>query len=154
MSHEVRTIGPEEAPAAEELLRAAFAPYIRKLGRQPRPNAYDWLAAACGEARVYGAYRGNEPAGVAIVAKEATVWTVDQVAVAPSQQGKGIGSLLLQHIEADARRAGVATLSLDTAAIMTDLLRLYERHGFRETHRGLPQHGLDQHLRVFMTKSL
>ena len=91
---------------------------------------------------------------MAIVVKEPTAWTVDQVAVAPSQQGKGTGSLLLQHIEAEARKANVSSLCLDTAAIMIHLLRLYERHGFRETHRALPKHGLDQHLRVFMTKSL
>ena len=37
---------------------------------------------------------------------------------------------------------------------MTDLLRLYRRHGFKVVRKSLPKHGRDDHIRVFMHKAL
>jgi hypothetical protein len=48
----------------------------------------------------------------------------------------------------------VKSVSLQTAEMMSDLLRLYSRHGYLETRRALPAHGDDRHLRVHMKKLL
>ena len=61
---------------------------------------------------------------------------------------------LPRHVEAEAWPAGASSLHLDTAAMMSDLLRLYDRHGFKEVRRGPPGHGRDRHIRVFMEKRL
>ncbi len=49
---------------------------------------------------------------------------------------------------------GVATLRLDTVEFMSDLLRLYRRHGFEVAEKGLPKHGRDNFMRVFMRKNI
>ena len=92
--------------------------------------------------------------GVAITIRDTVGWTLEQVAVAPQCQGSGIGSRLIGHVEVEARRSGARFLYLDTAAMMTDLLRLYRRLDFDERRRGLPEHGRDGHQRVYMRKRL
>jgi hypothetical protein len=52
------------------------------------------------------------------------------------------------------RRDQMKALSLQTAEMMSDLVRLYNRHGFLETRKALPEHGDDKHLRVQMKKVL
>lgn len=69
-------------------------------------------------------------------------------------QGEGIGSWLIKQIEAVAREKRLKSLSLETAEIISDLLRLYTRHGFKEVQRDLPEHGDDEYLRVHMSNLL
>jgi len=154
MTGDIETLNPKDRAAAERLLRDAFAPYVAKLGRRQAPDAYEWLPEALAEGRVYGLRDGPSLIGVAITIRDTAGWTLDQVAVAPEYQGSGIGSRLIGHVEAEARRHGAPVLFLDTAAMMTDLLRLYRRLGFEERHRGLAEHGCDDHERVYMQKRL
>ena len=150
----MRAVEAGDAQSAEALLRAAFAPYVRRLGREQTPDAYAWIASALRDGRMHGAYQDANLVGVAVTCQTEDGWVLDQIAVEPALQGTGTGSALLRHIEAHARARGTHSLSLDTATIMTELRRLYERHGFRETRRGLPSHGKDEHERVYMTKTI
>ncbi len=151
---ELRPVTPSEAKHCEAILRSAFGVYVQKLGRSQSENAYDWLPDAIAEQRVLCGHLGGRIVGVAIFNDDSLSRTIEQIAVAPEQQGRGIGSVLLNHLQKDAVAAGFKTLHLDTAEMMTDLLRLYERHGFRIIRRGPPTHGRDPHVRVFMEKSL
>jgi len=154
MPGDIETLEPKDRVAAERLLRRAFAPYVAKLGRRQAPNAYEWLPEFLAEGWVFGLRNGGALVGVAITIRETAGWTLEQVAVAPESQGLGIGSRLIGHVEAEARRHGAPVLFLDTAAMMTDLLRLYRRLGFEERRRGLAEHGRDDHERVYMQKRL
>ena len=153
----LRLVAPGEAAEAEALLYEAFTSFARKLGREPSRDWYTRLPRSIADGCVYGAFSGGAAGGligVAAVTRDGADWTIDKVGVAPSMQGAGIGSRLLRHVEAEARAAGASSLHLDTAAMMTDLLRLYDRHGFKEVRRGPPDHGRDRHIRVFMEKRL
>ena len=66
---------------------------------------------------------------------------------------KSLG-LIPMVVEQTARGDQVTALSLQTAEMMSDLLRLYRRHGFLLTRKALPTHGRDNHLRVHMLKRL
>ena len=44
-------------------------------------------------------------------------------------------------------------MSLYTAEMMENLVRLYRHHGFEIVHRGPPDHGKDAHVRVHMVKA-
>ncbi len=149
-----RPLDPGQTTRAEALLRVAFGPYVQRLGREQGPEAYSWLPAAIGDGRVYGAFDGDNLVGVVITEPNDSGWALDQIVVDPARQGGGIGSWLLGQVETEARAAGATALFLDTAAMMTDLLRLYARHGFEEIRRDLPKHGRDSHLRVYMHKRL
>ncbi len=54
-----------------------------------------------------------------------------QFAVEPLEQGQGIGSTLVDLVEQLALLRGVEHLALDTSEGATELIRFYERRGFR-----------------------
>jgi ribosomal protein S18 acetylase RimI-like enzyme len=75
---------------------------------------------------------------------------LDNIAVAPGQQGKGHGRRLLEFAEAEAMRRGWNQIHLYTNALMTENIALYRRIGYTETAR-VTEKGFD---RVYMTKRL
>jgi GNAT superfamily N-acetyltransferase len=60
---------------------------------------------------------------------------IEAVAVAGSARGKGVGSALLQEVEALARRDGMEALALEVVDTNPDAMRLYERLGFEPEGR-------------------
>ncbi len=143
---------PSQRGAINRLMLAAFTPYVMKLGRGPESGPYPWLDAAIESGNAHVALHGSEIVGLVTTTRRGDELVIDQLGVAPARQGDGIGGWLLGQIEQTARRDGAKALSLQTAEIMPDLLRLYARHGFEETRRELPDHGDDDYLRVHMTK--
>ena len=61
------------------------------------------------------------------------VLVVDQLAVAPSARGKGVGTLLLEAAEARGRAMGVPTMALSVISENEGAIRLYERMGYVRT---------------------
>jgi GNAT superfamily N-acetyltransferase len=76
-------------------------------------------------ARIVGAVRGRI---------DGRLCRVGTLAVAPDVQGEGIGTALMDAIEEEVRDRvdGLAVFTGDRSAVN---LRLYRRHGYRETHR-------------------
>ena len=60
---------------------------------------------------------------------------VENVAVAESERGCGLGGRLLDLADERAREAGLGEVRLYTNAAMTENLAYYPRRGFRETGR-------------------
>ncbi len=60
------------------------------------------------------------------------VASVGQFAVAPEHQHRGIGTLLGTLTEQRSRELGARYLALDTSERATDLIAIYEAHGFRQ----------------------
>ncbi len=54
--------------------------------------------------------------------------------VSPAHRSRGLGSVLVSFIIAEARRMGYKRMYLDSDAAMESALRLYKKHGFREIH--------------------
>lgn len=55
---------------------------------------------------------------------------LNNVAILPRFRGRGIGTALLQHVLAEARRLGAKRATLEVRASNEGALRLYERLGF------------------------
>ena len=136
------------------LMQDAFTPYVKKLGGSPIAGPYPWLEAAIESGDVYVALDGSHILGVVTTTRRSDALIIGQLGIDPARQREGIGSWLLERIEQAARSEQVTVISLQTAEMMTDLLRLYARHGFRETRKARPAHGDDEHLRVHMEKRL
>ena len=60
------------------------------------------------------------------------VLSIGRLAVVPDMQGRGIGTRLLEAVEA---RSDAAEATLFTGALSVANLRLYQRLGYVETHR-------------------
>lgn len=132
---EPRRARPEDALALRDLVRAAYAKYVPRLGREPAPMKDDYAARIeAGQAWVLeenGAF-----AGALILEDEPDGLMLYNIAVAPDAQGKGVGKRLIAFTEAEARRRGYALLRLYTNELMVENVAMYPRLGFTETHRG------------------
>jgi ribosomal protein S18 acetylase RimI-like enzyme len=88
--------------------------------------------------------------GLVAVGETEEGFAVENVAVDPDHQGRGLGRTLLELAEAEARRAGHDSIYLFTHEKMTENQALYARIGYVEYDRR-SEHGLS---RVFMRKQL
>lgn len=144
-----RRARPEEAETIRALVRAAYAAYVPRIGREPGPMTDDYAARiAHGEAWILE--QDGAPVGVLVLEDRPGALQLDNIAIAPAAQGKGIGRRLIAFAEAEARRRGRALLTLYTHEKMTENLAMYPRLGFTETHRA-EQAGFR---RVFFEKRL
>ena len=155
-----RTATVSEGKEVSRVIRAAFAPYIRALGREWAAEgtaafAEEWERGKAEAARgdIYVAVEGERIVGVVRTKPQEKDLYIHQIAVDPARQGSGVGSWLLQRIDEVARARGLGGLSLETAEMAVANIRLYQRHGFEIVSRGPPAHGLDPHTRVHMVKS-
>lgn len=146
---EPRRARPEEAEKLRALVRAAYARYMPRLGREPAPMLDDYAARiAAGQAWILE--EDGTPLGVLVLEDQAGALLLCNIAIAPEAQGKGIGRRLITFTEAEARRRGHALLRLYTNELMVENVAMYPRLGFIETHRG-PEAG---HRRVYFEKRL
>ena len=136
------------------LMQDAFTPYVQKLDGRSISGPYPWLKAAIQNGDVYVVLEQAKIIGFVTSKYENRHFYIDQIGIAPTQQGKGIGSWLLNNIENIARQKQATFMKLNTAEMMENLVRLYRRHGFVEISKSLPMHGEDEHMRVHMEKCL
>lgn len=88
--------------------------------------------------------------GVLVLCIKDEGFLLDVIAVEPHAQGKGIGKLLLETAESEARRQGFTSIYLYTHEKMTENQLLYKKIGYVEYDRRV-EHGLR---RVYMRKEL
>jgi ribosomal protein S18 acetylase RimI-like enzyme len=90
-----------------------------------------------GGARVFVAYDGKQPLGVAICLvgfssfRGKPLVNIHDIAVRPEARGQGIGRLLLQAVEADARQLGCCKVTLEVRSDNVRAMGLYQSVGFR-----------------------
>ena len=151
---QLRPAHSAEVGAVTALVRAAYASWVPRIGREPAPMTADYAGAiARGEVVVLegaGLEDAGDLVGVLVLIPEATALMIENVAVAPAFQGRGHGRTLLAFAEQTARASGYARLLLYTNAAMTENIALYARGGFAET-RCVTEHGLH---RVYMEKPI
>ena len=87
--------------------------------------------------------------GVLVLVARSDHLLLENIAVTPTAQGRGIGNELLAFAEDNARRRGLDQIRLYTHETMIENLAYYARHGYTETHRA-EEHGFR---RVFLSKT-
>jgi ribosomal protein S18 acetylase RimI-like enzyme len=83
------------------------------------------------------AQRAGETVGLIVLAQDEEGFLVDNVAVDPRHQGRGVGRALLAHADAAAREGGFDSIYLYTHELMTENIELYRRLGYVEYDRRL-----------------
>jgi ribosomal protein S18 acetylase RimI-like enzyme len=81
------------------------------------------------------AVEGGEVIGFVILIAQPGYLLLDNVAVRPDVQCRGIGTRLLDLAEDHARNLHLGEVRLYTNEAMTENLSYYPRHGYVETHR-------------------
>ncbi len=119
------------ADAAElrRLTRAAYAKWVPLIGREPKPMGADYEAAV-GNHRFDLLYLDGVLAGLVETIDEGDSLLVENVAVDPDFQGRGLGSKLMAHAEDVARSLGHAKITLYTNQRFTQNIQLYLRLGY------------------------
>jgi ribosomal protein S18 acetylase RimI-like enzyme len=124
-----------DADAIRDLVTAAYEGYIPLLGRTPIPMLADYHEAV----RVHDVWvlddDGHGIVGVIELIAHPDHLYIENVAIAPSHQGAGLGRQLMHLAETEARARGLTELGLLTNERYTSNIAMYERYGYVETHR-------------------
>jgi ribosomal protein S18 acetylase RimI-like enzyme len=118
------------------IARAAYSKYVARIGQAPAPMFADFAAYIARDAVVLIESDGKV-CGFMIAWPETNAYFIDNIAVDPAAQGRGLGRRLIEHAVSEARRLGLQALSLYTNVAMTENLAMYRRIGFVETHRAV-----------------
>ena len=123
-----------DAPKVAALVNAAYGHYVERIGIMPRPMTDDYAEVIANQ-QVTVAESNGAIVGVIVLTVEDEGFLIDNVAVDPSQRGKGLGKALLEFAEAEALRAGFDFVYLYTHEKMTENLALYSKSGYIEYDR-------------------
>jgi N-acetylglutamate synthase-like GNAT family acetyltransferase len=121
---ELRQATPADAAAIHELTRQAYAKWVPLIGREPKPMTANYDEAVA-KHRFDLVHIDGMLAALIETIREPDHLLVENVAVSPSFQRRGLGRRLMAHAEVLARELGF------------DTIRLYTNQRFE--HRTLPQ---------------
>jgi ribosomal protein S18 acetylase RimI-like enzyme len=147
--YSLRPAKAADAAAVGELVDDAYGPYVERIGMRPGPMTEDYREVIR-DRQVTVVESEDALIGVLVLGVTVDGFLIHNVAVHPSQRGKGLGRALLELAEAEARRAGFDAIYLYTHEGLAESLALYERIGYVEYERR-PFEGFAL---VFMRKSL
>jgi N-acetylglutamate synthase-like GNAT family acetyltransferase len=149
MDYLIRPAVLSDATAVAGLVNAAYQHYVARIGMLPGPMTRDY-EKVIGDQQVTIAERDGAIVAVLALGVTEDGFLIDNIAVHPSWQGKGLGHALLRLAESRARAADFISIYLYTHEKMTENQALYARFGYveylRRTDDGLT--------RVYMRKSL
>ena len=135
MAPTVRRATATDADPIRDLVTAAYEGYIPLLGRTPIPMLADYdEAVRVHEVWVLDDGRDGVIGVIELIPHPDHLY-LENVAIAPSHQGAGLGRQLLQVAEAEARARGLTELRLLTNERYASNIAMYERYGYVETHR-------------------
>lgn len=128
----VRPATLHDLAAVERIARQAYAIYIPRLGREPSTMNEDYRGhIEAGVAHV--ATISGAPVGFAIVFDRPGHLYLDNLAVHPGHQGRGVGGKLMAFVESLAVDRGRCEIRLTTNPHMTENRAMYAHLGFVET---------------------
>ena len=148
-SIELRRARSTDSPSITACVCAAYIHYIERIGTQPGPMLENY-SEVIESRQVHVAESDKVILGVLVLKITDEGFYLENVAVHPTSRGKGVGRLLLECAEAEARRQGYDSIFLATHEKMTENRALYSRIGYVEyDHRVV-----DGYPRVFFRKKL
>ena len=126
---EMRQATAADAGAIRDLTRQAYAKWVPLIGREPKPMTADYDAAVQ-KHRFDLLYVDGTLAALIETIREADHLLVENVAVSPDFQGRGLGRKLMAHAEVLAREQGFDTIRLYTNQRFAENIALYRRLGY------------------------
>ncbi|GGX10870.1 GNAT family N-acetyltransferase [Streptomyces lomondensis] len=129
---EIRPAVAADVPVVEDVIDAAFRPYIERIGRVPQPMEEDH-AANVAAGKVF--LTGEPVVGLVVVEAFEDHLFLDTIAVHPTAHGRGVGRRLLRFVDAHARALGLPEVRLYTNALMWENQKIYPKYGYELVER-------------------
>src|SRR5215467_9082346 len=127
----IRPARIDDREGIEACVRAAYAKYVPRIGKEPAPMLADYQALiARGVVHVIG--DAPEVRGVVVCFPAGDHYFLENVAVNPAFQGTGLGHALMNFVEEQARAGGYDAIRLYTHERMTENIPYYQKLGYVE----------------------
>jgi len=136
----IRQAAASDVAAILALTREAYAKWIPRIGREPRPMTADYDAAVRAH-RIDLLYLGEALVGLIEMIPRQGHLLIENVAVSPAVQGKGYGRKLLSHAEEVAGALGYREIRLYTNKLFEENVKLYMRLGYAIDREEVLAHG-------------
>ena len=130
--YQLRRATAADAAAVRALTREAYAKWVPLIGREPKPMTADH-EAAIRDHRVDALCEGGRIVALIETIAEPDALLVENLAVSPAWQGRGLGRRLMARAEALALSLGYREVRLYTNALFVDNLAFYARLGYAAT---------------------
>jgi N-acetylglutamate synthase-like GNAT family acetyltransferase len=131
---EIRPARPDDIRSVRLLVRDAYAVYVPRIGREPAPMRADYEALVA-EGAVWVPLDEGAIVGVLVLRPQPDGLLLENVAVAPAWQGRGVGRVLMAFAEQRAAELRLPKVRLYTNALMTENLSFYPALGYLEVDR-------------------
>ncbi len=130
----IRLATANDLPVIRSIARAAYAMYVARIGREPAPMVADFAAQISGGI-LHVVELDERVAGFVVYYPRNDHMHLENVAVAPSAHGQGLGTRLIEHVESSARDLGLDRVELYTNEKMTENIPYYLGRGYDEIGR-------------------
>jgi ribosomal protein S18 acetylase RimI-like enzyme len=137
----------DDLPAIKAVIDAAYARYLPRMSKRPAPMSRDYGPSV--EAGTTWVAGSPIMAVITLYPRDDHLY-VENIAVAPGAQGRGLGRALMEFAEQEAARRGLSRMALVTHEAMTENQAIYARLGYAETGRRAE----DGFRRIYLEKSL
>ncbi len=125
----ILTATAEDADAIRSLTREAYSKWVPVIGREPKPMTADY-AEAVKNHRIDLLYLDGKLAALIEMILEADHLLIENVAVSPAFQGKGLGRKLMAHAEQVAVSLGHPEIKLYTNKLFAKNVQFYQKLGY------------------------
>jgi GNAT superfamily N-acetyltransferase len=134
-----------DATAIRDLTRAAYAKWVPLIGREPKPMTANYDEAIARHRFDLLCIDGTLAALIETI-READHLLVENVAVSPPFQGRGLGRRLMAHAETLAREFGFTTIRLYTNQRFVENIALYRKLDYRVDREEVVPVGVVTHM--------
>lgn len=132
----IRQAEQSDLAAVRAIVEAAYGPWVPIVGVRPRPMDADYPALVAGG--LVHVLENGEVDALIVLHPEPGALLVENVAVRPDRQGRGLGRRLMAFAEFRARSLGLSSVRLYTHEKMISNIGLYTSLGYVETGREGP----------------
>lgn len=123
---DIREVSPSDLDQIVEIEKRAFSvgPYSRAMLKRMfrMRRSFNYVAEDSGKIAGY----------VSAIPIDETTGDVESIAVDPAYQGRGIGGMLLDHIEAEMKKRGLKRSILEVRDMNFESIGFYRKHGYVE----------------------
>ena len=144
---DLRLATAADLPAIKAVIDAAYAKYLGRMDKPPGPMLRDY-GPSVQDSTTW--VTGSPITAVLTLYPRDDHLLIENIAVHPGAQGRGLGRVLMSFAEEEAARRGFTRMALVTHEAMTENQAIYARLGYTEVGR----HAEDGYRRIYMEKRL